>query len=209
MNKIPLSDRSESRSRMKSDIEALSERDIIYNKNTSEIYQDKLISQFEDILVEAGLQSNQDLRIEDLKRILSEMNLISLTSNCKKWEILLNEMWKLLTSKKSSVDYISVRSAKIFILGVWGIESQMIYETSEADSTPSASTGESRACEEFIFASSEHLNSIRSKFNEMVLHKLTYVNELKSSKWIKKCKNENSIRLSKYCTKQSDKRNVS
>ena len=89
-------------------------------------------------------------------------------------------MWKLLTLKKSSVDHISVRSAKIFILGIWGIDSQMVFEASEADSTPSTSAGESKSNDDFFFTSPEQLSAIRSKFYEMVLHKLTNVKDSKS-----------------------------
>ena len=111
--------------------------------------------------------------------------------------------------KKSCTDHISVRSAKIFILGVWGISSQIVFETSEVESTPSTSTKESKISEEFVFSSSEQLNSIRSRFYEMVLHKLTYVKDSKSKslKGIKEYKYEGNQNLTEDLIKPIIKRN--
>ena len=169
------------------------------HKYSSEIYKNKLIKEFENALIENDLQYNRNLKLEELKLILGEMNLINPNSKNKKWEVLLKDMWKLLTLKKSCPDHISVRSAKIFVLGVWGISSQIVFETSEVESTPSTSTKESKISEEFVFLSSEQLNSIRSRFYEMVLHKLTYVKDLKSRslKGIKEYKIESNQNLKK------------
>ena len=113
--------------------------------------------------------------------------------------------------KKSCTDYISVRSAKIFILGVWGIDSKIVFETCEVESTPSASTGESKINEDFVFSSPEQLSSIRSKFYEMVLHKLTYAKDTKSKslKGINEYKIESNQNLTVDLIKSVSKRNAS
>ena len=53
-----------------------------------------------------------------------------------------------------------------------------MYEISEIESTPSASTKESKISDEFIFNSVEHLVAIRLQFYEMILHKLTYSKDI-------------------------------
>ena len=54
--------------------------------STQDIYQYKLIKEFEAALVTNRLQLNSRLQYEDLKKILGTMNLISLVCNKNKWE---------------------------------------------------------------------------------------------------------------------------
>lgn len=63
----------------------------------------------------------------------------------------------------------------MFVLGVCGIDSLALFEISETDSMPSASTQESKSADEFVFTSAEHLSLVRSKFYEMILHRLTSI----------------------------------
>lgn len=189
---LKLSDSLNSQIRKSNNFEAKLPKKNNTELSTQDIYQYKLIKEFEAALVTNGLQLNNRLQYEDLKKILGTMNLISLNWNKNKWEKQCKSLWKILTTNKSNTDSITIRSAKIFILGIWGIDSQLLYDAIEADSTPSTSTGESKIFEEFIFTSPEHLSWVKSKFYEMVLHKLTFVkhSKSKSEKIIKEFKTE-------------------
>ena len=142
--------------------------------NSASQYRQKLISEFDKFLIQIGLQDSSHATFSDLKDVLIGMKMISDSdSEPEKWDGICNQVWKLLTADKHGVHRVSIRSVKTFVLGVCGINSQTLFEISEFESTPSASTQESRSTDEFVFTSAEHLSLVRSKFYEMILNKLT------------------------------------
>ena len=159
----------------------------------NDVYIQRLTIEFDKVLIQIGLQDSSHVTFSDLKDIFVGMKLIS-DSSCNKWNRVCNQVWRLLTTDKLDICKVSVRSVKTFVLGVCGIDSQMLFEISEFDSTPSASTQESKSADEFVFTSAEHLSFVRSKFNEMILHKLT-------SAEYKDCSHEYSQNLANQTTK--------
>ena len=147
------------------------------NNLSTDIYKWKLTNEFEKVLSHLGLQNNEKANYQDLKMILGLMKMITPNAKCKKWERVLKSVWEILSMSQKKVNFVTIRSIKTFILGIWGIDSNTLYEINEQDSTPSASTQESKSSDEFIFTSTEHLNEIRSKFYEMILHKLTFTKD--------------------------------
>ena len=142
--------------------------------NSESQYKQKLISEFNKFLNQIGLQDSSHATFSDLKDVLIGMKMISDSdSDSEKWHRICGQVWKLLTAGKHGVHRVSIRSIKTFVLGVCGIDSQTLFEISEFESMPSASTQESKSTDEFVFTSVEHLSSVRSKFYEMILHKLT------------------------------------
>lgn len=87
-----------------------------------------------------------------------------------------------MTYCKANTEAVSINSVRNFIFGVCGIVSPEMFESNEADSTPSASTGESRTVEDFYFSSESQLAAVKSKFKEMLLYKLTAIGKLKPVK---------------------------
>ena len=142
--------------------------------SSNDVYKQKLTSEFGEVLIQLGLHDSSHATFFDLKDVLVGMKLIAdLNFDCDKWQNVCSQVWKLLTADKHGVHRVSIRSVKMFVFGVCGIDLQTLFEISEFESTPSASTQESKSADDFVFTSTEHLSSVRSKFYEMILQKLT------------------------------------
>ena len=157
---------------------------------STNIYKLKLTKEFENVLNHLDLQVKDRVDFQELEKILTLMNMMAPVSKNIKWKSILNNVWEMLSMSKRKISQVSIRSIKIFILGIWGIDYQELNEISEIDSTPSASTKESKSFDEFIFTTKDHLETTRLQFYEMILHKLTSSidsNE-ESEVWIRRAK---------------------
>ena len=140
---------------------------------STNIYKLKLTKELENVLNLLDLQVKDRVDFQELEKILTLMNMMAPVSKNIKWKNTLNNVWEMLSMSKRKISQVSIRSIKIFILGIWGIDYQELNEISEIDSTPSASTKESKSFDEFIFTTKDHLETTRLQFYEMILHKLT------------------------------------